>query len=322
MFIDLVSRHSHYNGIMPDTVNLYDLHTRRRSNRTFRYSRQSLDPFIPGDIHIPPFDWMNNGSFLVFRRLKQHVKQFWHIMKEKAKLLKHKHEGFHYGPVDLASRIVGRWPSGAPISRTPNQDLTQLGNNDLFNNYFHYASDTMRIKTDPPDPFPQAKADPIGITCPLFSHIRKVNTRYLSNDVGGSFASFQNRIIRRGIPYGIPLLTDAITNNTIALKNETKELDRGLLFVGFCISIEEQFEFLQNRWMSNPVAPRDPGGHDIFIGLNGNTDEHAQRVGRLWNDNYQTANISTNAEWVIPTGGGYYFTPSISAIRDVLAKQT
>jgi hypothetical protein len=29
--------------------------------------------------------------------------------------------------------------------------------------------------------------------------------------------------------------------------------------------------------------------------------------------------IKTKDEWVTPTGGGYFFAPSISAIRDVLA---
>jgi len=30
--------------------------------------------------------------------------------------------------------------------------------------------------------------------------------------------------------------------------------------------------------------------------------------------------LKTKADWVMPTGGGYFFTPSISAIRNHLAK--
>jgi hypothetical protein len=28
--------------------------------------------------------------------------------------------------------------------------------------------------------------------------------------------------------------------------------------------------------------------------------------------------VVTNMEWVIPTGGGYFFVPAISALRDVI----
>ena len=32
-----------------------------------------------------------------------------------------------------------------------------------------------------------------------------------------------------------------------------------------------------------------------------------------------TVRIKMKNEWVTPTGGGYFFAPSISAIRDVLS---
>jgi hypothetical protein len=30
--------------------------------------------------------------------------------------------------------------------------------------------------------------------------------------------------------------------------------------------------------------------------------------------------LTAPRQWVVPTGGGYFFTPSISAIRDVLCR--
>jgi hypothetical protein len=30
--------------------------------------------------------------------------------------------------------------------------------------------------------------------------------------------------------------------------------------------------------------------------------------------------VSTTADFVIPTGGGYFFSPSINALKEVLAK--
>jgi hypothetical protein len=31
------------------------------------------------------------------------------------------------------------------------------------------------------------------------------------------------------------------------------------------------------------------------------------------------AEVKTAAEWVKPTGGGYFFSPSLSALRDVIS---
>jgi hypothetical protein len=40
----------------------------------------------------------------------------------------------------------------------------------------------------------------------------------------------------------------------------------------------------------------------------------------IFGSGLQQVQFSTNAEWVIPTGGGYFFLPSIRAISEVLAK--
>ena len=32
--------------------------------------------------------------------------------------------------------------------------------------------------------------------------------------------------------------------------------------------------------------------------------------------------LTTSVDWVIPTGGGYFFAPSLSAIRDVLGSRS
>ena len=34
----------------------------------------------------------------------------------------------------------------------------------------------------------------------------------------------------------------------------------------------------------------------------------------------QQASVSTDAQWTTPTGGGYFFVPSISALQDVIGK--
>ena len=42
--------------------------------------------------------------------------------------------------------------------------------------------------------------------------------------------------------------------------------DRGLQFIAYCSSIEEQFEFLQRKWANTSHGPTDPGCVDPIIG--------------------------------------------------------
>ena len=73
--------------------------------------------------------------------------------------------------------------------------------------------------------WPKAKADPVGLLCPLAAHIRKVNPRETPNDLGASRASLDRRLLRRGLPYGEPLTDPA--------GSDPQGGDRGLLFVSY-----------------------------------------------------------------------------------------
>jgi len=66
------------------------------------------------------------------------------------------------------------------------------------------------------------------------------------------------------------------------------------------------------------VRPKMPGGHDMLIGQNGQEGEGRVRRCTLFGKGLQQAEVETNMEWVIPTGGGYFFVPAISALRDVI----
>jgi hypothetical protein len=94
--------------------------------------------------------------------------------------------------------------------------------------------------------------------------------------------------------------------------------ERGLLFLGIQASIEDQFEFLMTRWMGDPSRPKMPGGHDLLVGQNDAPGEDRQRRCVIFGSGVQQASVATNAQWIIPTGGGYFFVPSITALRDVL----
>jgi deferrochelatase/peroxidase EfeB len=159
------------------------------------------------------------------------------------------------------------------------------------------------------DTFTQAQQDFLGRVCPHIAHIRKTNPRDIATDLGKPHDSMLRMILRRGIPFGPPLA---------GVKRPSSKLvrqERGLMFLCYGATIEDQFEFLTRRWANSPLQP-NLGGHDPIIG---------QRNERGARDRYidfptasGTRRIRIRDEWVIPTGGGYLFAPPIEAIAGVL----
>ena len=122
----------------------------------------------------------------------------------------------------LASRMVGRWRSVAPLMLAPLQDDSVRGNDRTQNNNFQYSS------------------DPLQRACPYASHIRKTGPR---DDPSQNKAGVQtHRIIRAGIPFGPEVGPDETT---------TTARSRGLMFVCYQTSIHQQFEFIQGNWTND-----------------------------------------------------------------------
>lgn len=262
--------------------------------------RSTGGPVAPDKL-TPP--WLKNGSLLVFRRLQQNVAGFTRFVRDVAATVP------GMTPDRLGALLVGRWKSGAPVLRTPNADLPALGACPLANNDFAFTANSLPPiflpGVHPPQPFPAATADPLGLVCPRAAHIRKVNPRDQDSDLGDPFDTLTRRILRRGIPYGPPI-HDPTTDDGV---------DRGLHFLCYQTSIEQQFEILQQDWANNPNKPV-AGGQDVIIGQT--ADQH-RTFQLLANGGASVQNITTPTEWVTPTGGGYFFVPSISALRNVLA---
>lgn len=281
----------------------------------FGYPMQlGRDPRSPGPIKGAAPPWANDGSYLVFRRLRQDVARFWRFMRDEAGRLQSLPGFAGMSPMRLAAMLIGRWPSGAPIVRSPAEDMRALGEDAFANDHFLFDKDVPRCALDPAlgypeNAVPEGKGDPLGIACPFAGHIRKVNPRDQATDLGGPSDTLTRRMLRRGIPFGEPL------NDPDGPDPQGGE--RGLLFLSYQSSIENQFETLVRKWMNTETGPRE-GGFDVLVGQNGVVGAGRARDVVVNAQGAPSHDIHIVDEWVIPTGGGYFFAPSISAMRDVL----
>ncbi len=177
----------------------------------------------------PPAALTDNGTFLVYRKLRQDVAAFRTQLDETAML---------YGadPALLAAKVLGRWRDGTPLELSPQASDPALAADRTRNNAFAYGEDAN------------------GARCPVGSHIRRSNPRD-SLPFEGALVN-RHRLIRRGIAYGEPLPPGA--DNDFA--------DRGLLFMCLQSSIQRQFEFVQSQWLNDGNALRLGADQDVLVG--------------------------------------------------------
>ncbi|HLH22217.1 MAG TPA: Dyp-type peroxidase [Chloroflexota bacterium] len=268
--------------------------------------------------------WTENGSYLVFRRLRQDVHAFHAFLHDQA-------NKFAIDPAYLGAKLVGRWPSGAPIMREPRLDNPLLGDVDCANNKFEFFEPTPnRLPTkddgpydcsdiipgsNPPKPFPASPGDQPGVICPFTAHIRRAYPRDDTTpghpEPDTAEADTQtHRLLRRGIPYGPP------SRSTFANPVDDA-VDRGLLFLAYQTSIVRQFEYVQ-QMANNPHFKAKDIGFDPIIGQNAGGVTRARRFTVTFVDgagHTVREELTAPKDWVIPTGGGYFFAPGIHGLR-------
>jgi Dyp-type peroxidase family len=244
-------------------------------------------------------DLGKNGTYLVFRQIEQHVERFWdYSYRNSREVGITKPEK----TIKLASKMVGRLPSGEPLVLYPGNDCT--------------------YKADPLNDFYYKESDKDGVRCPFGAHIRRTNPR-------DEKISNTHRVLRRGRIYGQPLVPDMDIDKMINYVAENpsphpvKEeapIARGLHFICLVSDIERQFEFVQKVWANSPAFA--DLGDEVDLIIPGRPDnplgskcDHFTTPQEIVRNRYENVPEFTNV-----VGGAYFFMPSIRALRYIMAE--
>jgi Dyp-type peroxidase family len=210
-----------------------------------------------------------NGTYVAFRKLHQRVAAFRQFLRQSA--------GDRAEEEWLAARMVGRWPSGAPLALAPDTDDPELGADPTRNNAFLYGD------------------DPRGLHCPLGAHARRMNAR--DSVITGQVRL--HRMIRRGTNYG-PSLPPGVLDDDGA--------DRGLMFAFVGAHLGRQFEFVQREWVNNGTFIGVPAERDPLIGV--------QDAGEFTIPHRPIRRrLRGLPNFVLNRGGEYCFMPGLRALR-------
>jgi Dyp-type peroxidase family len=174
---------------------------------------------------LHPASLGHNGTYAVYRKLSQDVVAFRRFVREQGRA----------DPGLLAAKMMGRWPSGAPLVLAGQADDPDLAADPRRNNDFDHVGDRL------------------GYGCPRGAHVRRAHPRK------DPPTERRHRLIRRGLPYGRALADGAPDDGA----------DRGLVGVFLNASIERQYEFVQRVWINSPRFDDLPNDPDPISGPGG-----------------------------------------------------
>jgi deferrochelatase/peroxidase EfeB len=93
---------------------------------------------------------------------------------------------------------------------------------------------------------------------------------------------------------------------------------RGLLFVCYQSTIGNGFAFLQGQWANDRDFVRPGTGIDAVLGQLSKS-EQVDMTGMFPQDAKRAVKMNAVSPFVIPRGGEYFFTPSLSALSGILS---
>ncbi len=253
---------------------------------------------VPGEVSETGPAWTKNGSFLVFRRLAQDVAAFRNFVAQQSAQTGISKEV-------LGAKMVGRHRSGAPLEQTDAMKAAGINPNVVDPGTVDLKFTTAKFDND----F-EFEDDPDGKFVPRASHIRKVYTR--DQEPPGESFTQTRRILRRGIPFGTSF-RPSLGATSHGSAQAVFPHDRGLLFLCYQKSLEDQFEFLQQTWVNNANFPQSGDGQDPIIAQRDTprTFDFPKPSGG------QHAHLQLMKHFVVTTGGEYFFQPSIDALYHI-----
>lgn len=219
------------------------------------------------------------GSFLVYRKLRQHVDRFRDFERTLAAAARQR----GVDPVDVGRLLVGRRRNGMPLAEL---DPVAPGQPGLDLNRFDYGKDAA------------------GARCPFHAHIRKANPRSLLKKVDQpDDHELGVQIVRRGLVFGTG-------GRTLFNPAAPTPKDTGLLFIAYMADIAEQFEFMQANWLSHAESPADPLNHPdpLLYGGKSNTP--------FWEWSGLPGVKLELTKFVQTLGGAYLFVPPRAWLRN------
>lgn len=287
----------------------YDPKTSWKALETGEFILGQVDEGQEFPVATQPSGFAGNGTFMVWRKLRQDVPGFKAEMRRQAALWKQV-----TGIADdveayetVSAKLVGRWRSGIPLLAAPSWADHQR----LMAEWADCIDPALRKPRDDARHLERLAAfaqlltgfrygdDPDGAKCPFGAHIRRANPRdmldpLLSETHGASTLTNRRRILRRGLPYADP------------------DGEQGVIMMAICSSIFRQFEFIQQQWMSYGLDFE--AGNDTCP-LTGNRAESSKHVIPAGPANATPFIAANLPEFVTTRGGDYFFVPSLTAIR-------
>ena len=227
-----------------------------------------------------------NGSFAVFKKVEADVVGFENFLQSNKDKI---------DPELLAAKMCGRWRNGVPLALSPETDEPDGGISLEQLNDFEYVN-------------ADGSGDPKGTRCPVGAHIRRVNPR--GSPVAGQGipggSNNSHRLIRRGLPYG----------PTYDPSKPYDGIERGILFHFINSNIENQYEFVQRRWVNDSefagAVRLDPRSKDPLAG----TQDPAESIFVIPQaDGRPPIEVTGLSSFVTTKAAAYLFLPSITAIN-------
>lgn len=260
------------------------------TDRPLLDSREDPDDILPDDdAGSGRRDLARNGSYLVFRQLSQDVPGFWRwvdsAVAQSSGPSVNGHGDRHAWRVALASKLVGRWPGGAPLTLSPDRDDPALATAADFGYFAHDAD---------------------GTRCPIGAHVRRSHPRDSLDPNPGTDSSIaldkHHRLLRRGRKYGSALSAEEALASSLGKGDE-----RGLHFICLCANIERQYEFVQRTWVNSTKF--DGLYEDADPLVSGGTRDFTVQAEPVRKRYLQLP------PFVGTRGGGYFFLPGVRALR-------